>query len=298
MFRAPAEDEITPALQGEWFALQAIMLTAQGKGAESRDLAQQALQLLPSNETQVRSMTEMALANAYEQLLDYGRARQVLESMIHHARATSDFTSEVFGVSLLGRMVLHQGELHTTYEIASHVLRQMEHNGTFSPFSATLFGELAQVYYHWHQFAQAREYFSRSVQWSTVGGFSDAEIYHSVFLSRLFQMEGDLQASLREIEKSLRLMETAAPALVGEEVVSQQVSIFLACNRLPEAQTALNAYGFAFEQGFDYPSLILKQSSHIPKPCYTTVPFGFSYTGPKADMNSRIYIRGSGWLSS
>ena len=246
MFPARDEKEITPALRGEWCALQAITLTAQGKGAESRDLAEHALQLLPDDETQVRSMTHMALANAYEQLQDYEHARQVLETMVQRARESNDFTSEVFGVSLFGRMVLHQGELHTTHEVVSHVLRQMELDAAFSPFSATLYGELAQVYYHWHQFAEAREYFSRSVQWSTLGGFSDAEIYHSVFLSRLFQMEGDLQASLREIEKSLRLMETAAPALVREEVVSQQVSIFLACDRLPEAQTAAECLRVCF----------------------------------------------------
>jgi LuxR family maltose regulon positive regulatory protein len=131
----------------------------------------------------------------------------------------------------------------------------MEHQKAFSPFSATLFGELAQVHYHWHQFAEARDYFSRSVQWSTLGGFSDAEIYHSVFLSRLFQMEGDLQSAVREIEKAVYLMETAAPALVREEVVAQQVSIFLGLDRLADAQNALSAYGFSFEPEFSYPKL-------------------------------------------
>jgi LuxR family maltose regulon positive regulatory protein len=152
-------------------------------------------------------------------------------------------------------MLLQQGELHTTYQIVSHVLQRVDHQGAFSPFSATLFGELAQVHYHWHQFAEAREYFSRSVHWSTLGGFSDAEIYHSVFLSRLFQMEGELHASLQEIEKAVHLMQTAAPALVREEVVAQQVSIFLALDRVTDAQNALKDYGFAFEDGFSHPAL-------------------------------------------
>ena len=255
MFLERAENEIKPVLQGEWFALQAILLNAQGQATESRDLAEKALQLLPDDETLVRSMTYMALSNTYEQAQDYERARQVLETMIQRARTRNDLTSEVFGSSLLARMVLQQGELHTTYQIVSDALKRMEQQNAFSPFSATLFGELAQVHYHWHQFAEARDYFSRSVQWSTLGGFSDAEIYHSVFLSRLFQMEGDLQASLREIEKAVHLMRTAAPALVREEVVAQQVSIFLALNRLMEAQNALATYGFTFEAGFSHPVL-------------------------------------------
>jgi DNA-binding NarL/FixJ family response regulator len=95
------------------------------------------------------------------------------------------------------------------------------------------------------------------VELSTLGGFSDAEIYHSVFLSRLFQMEGDLQASMREMEKALDRMRTAAPALVNEEVISQQVSIDLALDRLAAAQTALKPYGFAFEDGFSAPGLAM-----------------------------------------
>jgi ATP/maltotriose-dependent transcriptional regulator MalT len=250
MFLAQEEKEIDPTLRGEWFALQAILLNAQGKTMESHDLAEKALQLLPDVETQVRSMTYMALSNAYEQLLDYGRARQVLETMIQQARATNDFTSEIFGCSLLGRMLVQQGELHAAYQIVFQAVNRMEQAGSLSPFSATLFGELAQIYYQWHQIEKAREYFSRSVHWSRLGGFSDAEIYHGVFQSRLFQMEGNLQAAVDEIERSLRLMQTAAPALVREEVIAQQVSIFLAVHRLAETQIALKNYGFAFEDRF------------------------------------------------
>lgn len=253
MFLAQDETEIATALKGEWFAMQAILLNAQGKAAESRDLAEQALHLLPEDETQVRSMTFMALSSAYEQLLDYGRARQVLETMIQDARANKDFNSEIFGCSLLGRMVLQQGELHTAFQVVSQAVQHMEDAGAFSPFSATLFGELAQIHYHWHHIPQARDYFSRSVHWSTLGGFSDAEIYHCVFQSRLFQMEGNLQAAVDEIQKALHLVETAAPALVREEVVAQQVRIFLALNRSAEAQLALKSYGFAFEGVFVHP---------------------------------------------
>jgi hypothetical protein len=111
----------------------------------------------------------------------------------------------------------------------------MEDARTLSPFSATLFGELAQIYYQWHEIEKAREYF--------------------VFQSRLFQMEGNLQAAVDEIEKSICLMQTAAPTLVREEVLAQQVSIFLATDLLAEAQTALKNYGFAFEDGFVHPKL-------------------------------------------
>jgi LuxR family maltose regulon positive regulatory protein len=102
---------------------------------------------------------------------------------------------------------------------------------------------------------EARGCFERSVQWSLPGGFSDAQIYNSVFLSRLFQMEGKLPDSVEEIEKALDLMRTAAPSLVREEVVAQQVSIFLALDRLDAAKAALSSYGFSYDRGFLYPAL-------------------------------------------
>jgi LuxR family maltose regulon positive regulatory protein len=68
-------------------------------------------------------------------------------------------------------------------------------------------------------------------------------------------MEGDLQASVQEIEKALDWMQTAAPAFVNEEVISQQVSIYLALKRLAAAQSALKAYGFEFEGNFSHPEL-------------------------------------------
>ena len=253
-------DEIEPVLQGEWLALQSMLLNAQGKALESCRLAEEALKILPEDETQIRSLTYMGLADAYQQTLDYERAAQACEMIIRLGRQAGDLASEMFGISYLGKMVLQQGKLHSAGEIVSAALQQIERTGSFSPFSATLYGELAQVYYEWHQLEEARSYFLRSVELSIGGGFSDAEIYHGVFLSRLFQMEGDLPASILEIETALNLMKTAAPIFVREEVISQQVSILLTLDRLAEAQTALRPYGFTFEDGFSYPELAANAS--------------------------------------
>ena len=257
IFAAPQEEDIEPALWGQWLALQSMVLNAQGRAMESRDLAEQALKILPENEAQIRSMTYMGLANAYEQMLDYERANQAAEAIIQHGRAAGDLASEVFGYSFLGKLLIEQGSLHSAYEIANQAMRRIEQTSSFSPFSATLFGELAVVLYHWHRLEEARGYFSRSVEWSILGGFSDAKIYHSVFLSRLFQMAGDLQASIQEIEKALDWIQTAwmASGLVIEEVVAQQISIFLALDRFAPVQTVLKRYGFAFDDGFSYPEL-------------------------------------------
>ncbi|MFT3894258.1 MAG: LuxR C-terminal-related transcriptional regulator [Anaerolineales bacterium] len=246
-------DLVEPALLGEWFALQSMLLSYQGRTMESRDLSEKALQILPTTETQVRSMVYMALAEAYQQVFDSQRAGATYEIMIQSARESGDLTSEIMGTSLLGRMWLQQGRLHSTFQLVSQALERIEQTRSFSPFCATLYGELAQVYYQWHQLEEARRYFLLSVEWSKLGGFNDAEIYHSVFLSRLFQMEGDPQSSLREIEKALDLKRSAAPTLVGEEVIAQQVAVFIAVGRGQETERILSPFGFLFHDEFSYP---------------------------------------------
>lgn len=253
LFSDPGAGEKYTSLQGEWLALQSILLSAQGRLTESRDMAERALTFLSEEQVQVRVMTYMGLANAYRQMLDYDRAAQAAENMVQISHQAGDLASEIFGLSFLGLILLQEGKLHSACEVASRGLRLAERSGSFSPFSATLYGELAQVYYHWHRLEEARGYFERSVQWSLPGGFSDAQIYNSVFLSRLFQMEGRLQESVEEIGKALDLMQAAAPSLVGEEVVAQQVSIYLALDQVADAQLTLTRYGFEFEGGFSCP---------------------------------------------
>src|SRR5574341_15223 len=92
-------------------------------GGESRDLAERALKILPEDETQVRSMTYMGLADAYQQTLDYERAAEACERIIQQGRLAGDLASEMFGLSYLGRMFLYQGKLHSLYEIASGALQ-------------------------------------------------------------------------------------------------------------------------------------------------------------------------------
>jgi LuxR family maltose regulon positive regulatory protein len=252
--------EVEPSIQGEWLALQSLTLSAQGNAEESCTLAEQALEILPQAETQVRTMTYMSLADAYTQMLDYERAARACEMIIQQARMAGDIASELFGQSYLGRMLLQQGKLHATAEIASKALQHLEQTGAFSPFSATLYGELAQVYYEWHKLEEARSYYLRSVEMSTLGGFSDAAIYHHVFLSQVSLMEGDLQCALEEIDKALDQMRTAAPALVREEVIAQQVRVYLAEGRITEPQLALKVYGFAFEGSFTFPDLAARDN--------------------------------------
>ena len=255
MFSSIDRRDQNSSIHGEWLALQSRLLSVQGKTAESQDLANQALQILPETAVHIRSLIYINQATIYQQMLDYDHAAETFQMIVRDSQATGNFTFEILGTSGQAQMLLQQGKLHAGFEIASQGVRRLEITGKTTPFSATLYGELGQIHYHWHQLDQARSYLLRSIQASGLNGYSDPEIYHHVMLSRMFQMEEDWDASAREMQKASDLAKAIPPAMTREHVLSQQVRVDLVFSRFAAAQSLLRAEGFTFNEIFHFPDL-------------------------------------------
>jgi LuxR family maltose regulon positive regulatory protein len=243
------------SLLGEWLAIQSKLLGVQGKPQESRDLANQALEILPEADVHVRSMVYTNLATAYQQMLDYDRAAETFQLIVRNAQATGNFVFEILGLSGQAQMVLQQGQLHQGFEIASQGIKRLETTGKSTPFSATLYGELGQIHYHWHQLDLARSYLQHSIQASGLSGYSDPEIYNHVMLLHMFQMEGNWESAAREMEQAGRLAQLVPPAMIRANIIAQQVRVDLALKRSAAAQAILKPEGFSFEGAFGFPQL-------------------------------------------
>jgi LuxR family maltose regulon positive regulatory protein len=255
MFTHPQAGQADPALEARWLALQSMLLNAQGKPAESLHLCNRALEIAPQEDSQVRSMVYLGSANAYQQMDDYDHALNAFQMIIQHGQAAGNSVYELLGISGLALMAIQHGQLHFAFEITSRGIEQLERLGALPPISTGVYGELGVIHYQWHQLEQAHHYFRRAIQVSTLSGYSDAELYYGVILSRLFQIEGKLEAAAREIQKAVDLMQVNAPAAVREEVISQQVRIYLAQDRLAAAEAALRGQGFSFQDRFSFPDL-------------------------------------------
>jgi LuxR family maltose regulon positive regulatory protein len=255
LFSTLGADADDPTLQVEWLAVQSEQLISQGKPEESRALAIQAQRMLPEVDTIIRSMIYVTLAKAYQVTLDYDRAAEVFQMIVQDARRSGDITFEVLGTAGQAQMVLKQGRLHQTHKIVSEGIRRLKLSGKKVPFSATLYGELGQVYYHWRQFDPAREYMRCSMEISGKSGYSDPEIYFHLTLSKICQMEGDLDGAVREMEKASHLAGILPPAMIRANVIAQQVWVDLATDRPAAAEHLLEAEGFSFGGLFGFPAL-------------------------------------------
>lgn len=246
MFSDP-QLEVDPAWQAQWLALQASLLNAQGQPAQGIALAQQALASAPPGDHYGRSMIYTALAAAYELLDDYDRAVAAYQMLIQHGRSSANLISELLGRAGLALMAMQRGRLRFAFEVASQGIERVERSGALPPISQALYGELGEIYYQWHQLEQAHQHFQRAIHVATLSGYSDAQLYYDVILSRLHQIQGDLAGAAGHMEHALALMKAEAPAAVREEVVAQQVRVYLAQGRLPEAELALAQQGLGLE---------------------------------------------------
>lgn len=255
IFSGPGASDLGPSLQGEWLAVQSKWSSLQGKQEESRDLASQALQILPEEDFLVRSIVYVNLATTYEQMLYYNHAAEMFQMIVRNARAIGDSTFETLGISGQARMELMQGRLHLAFEIASEGIKRMEDSGKITPFGATLYGEIGQINYFWRRLDEAQKYLRQSISSSGHSGYSDPEIFNHVMLSRMAQMDDDWEAAALEVTKAHELAQRIPPAMIREELISQRVRVELAFGRLESAQAILQPEGFAFTDVFSFPDL-------------------------------------------
>ncbi len=212
----------------------------------------------------MHTMAQLELAMSYQQLSDYEQAAGMFQGIARDARGRGDFISELLGISARARLVLQQGKLHQAFQIAQEGLERMETTGKFTPFSATLFGEIGQIYYQWHRLDLADEYSLRSVQTSGHSGYIDPEMYYHIVRSKIRLMEGDWAAAEKEMEKVAELMHISPPAMIRESILAQQIRVDLAFERYRQVQAALEGEGFRFDQESGLPGLPSGSDFAIP----------------------------------
>ncbi len=247
-----------PSLQARWLALQSMLLNAQGRSQESLQMCEQALRVLPPGDDQARLMVDLELANAFRQLGDYKRAGEIFQELIRLGQATGNAVSELLGVSALALLAIQQGRLHFAFDLTTGAIERVERAGSLPPICMSIYGEIAVIHYQWHQLDRAHHYFQRAIQLGVLSGYSDADLFYSVILSRLSLVQGDLSGAARQIQKAVDLMKVQAAVVVREEVISQQVRIHLAGGDLAAAEWALNSYGAPFSDGFSFLSIDLR----------------------------------------
>ncbi len=243
------------SIKAEWLVMRSLLLNKAGKSDEGLALAGEALAIVPKQDSRVRSLAYFGLASANQAMEKYRPAVDAYQKAIQHGQAADNLIAEMLSVSSLAMMALERGQLHLANEIAAPVSNRIEQAGALSPITTVVYGILGEIHYQWYQTEKSRQHFQRALELSTLGGYKSGIINCRVLLSRLSQLAGDLEAAAQQIKEAAALMQLEIPEYVRQEVVAQQVQVYLAQDRSAAAQSVLQGQGFSFGDRFAFPTL-------------------------------------------
>lgn len=252
------------SLKAEWLVLQSLKLYMQGQPENCLDMAAQALDITPEQNRRVRSLAYYALACAHQQMEDYPQAIEAYQMAIQLGRGGENLTAEMMSIISLAQMAFDQGQLHRAYEITTPVSERLDRSDSLPPICAVIYGVLGEVYHQWYQLDQAVYYTRRTLQLCTLGAINTGVIFSHVALSRLYQLGGNIEAAAREIQTAANMVQAGAPDHFWQEIVPQQVWVYLEQGRPAAAQMALQRMGFSFEDGFGFAYPDLPPGQAIP----------------------------------
>jgi LuxR family maltose regulon positive regulatory protein len=260
-FQPGHQPQENASVRAEWLVMQSLILHyKQGHAEKGIAMATQALEIAPEHDSRVRGLVYWGLASFYQLMGDYSRAVEAYQAAIQHGRVAENLVAEMMSTTGLAGMAFEHGQLRLASEIATATSARVERSGALHPICAVIYGVFGEVYYQWLRIEQARQHMLRALQLSTLGGYNTGVISCHVLLSRLAQIEGNLETAAREVQQAVELMPVQAPDYARQEMISQQVRLYLAQHRLAEAQMALQGQGFSFRDGFSFPALPPDQS--------------------------------------
>ena len=245
------------SLEAEWFVMRSLVLQMEDRPGESEALARKALVLAPESDNHVRSLAHFALGSVLRMTETYDAALDAYRRAIQHARVAENSVAEMLSTVGLTSMAFEHGQLHLAQEIGEPVIRRIEESAVLPPISSVIYGALGEVHYQWFRLEEARHFSRRALELSMLGGYNSGRIFCRVLLCRLAQIEGDLASAARELQQAAELDQGQLPAYVRQELVAQQVRVYLARSLPGPARLALQGEGFSFASGqpFFYPEL-------------------------------------------
>lgn len=248
-------NEAEKSLKAEWFALQSLILYREGKALQSKTMATAALDNLHENEKWVHSLAYYALASSLILLNEYNQVYTAFQKSIQHGREANNTMAEMLSTLALSGIMLEQGQLQKAYEIVSRSVHQIEHSGVLHPFSAVIYAGLSDAEYHKFQLADAHRHLERAQYINSLGGSNSVAIACHIMQARLHLFEGDLELAEKEVLTAKDIIPVNASTYIHNEVLAQEVRVFLAIDRPAAVEMILQNHGFSTGNRITYPGL-------------------------------------------
>lgn len=200
--RVALEHESAPLL-GEVVIARAYIARVRGDNAQVIKLSEQALSLLPPDESSGRSIVAMNLGMAQWYR---GRIQKAKEALLEARRAGRGSGNEYVrwtAVLFLSRIQTAQGQSRQAVES----YRQMIEQGGQLPIAGLAHYDLGRLSYEWNELAAAADHLQRGLEIVRRGGSVEFEVGGCSALAFVKQAQGDSAAAQDALQRADQLLE-------------------------------------------------------------------------------------------
>lgn len=246
--KIPPETTEAGSLQADILALQSFLTLAQGHATEALSLAEKARMLTPEDNTRLIGSTALALGVAYRMEGRFDEAIASLEEALQSAQTIDDHVTAMVAVEHLALIWFQLGRLRRLIHKAEFAIERTEIISQVAPMMiGTVHAVIGQVYYEWNQVERAREMMLHGLRMAQLSGQPTSVIYVCIYLARLCQETGDLEAAACYLSEAGDALAQGGPGWARLDLVAQQVNLLVSQGNLAEAETRLRATGIPAE---------------------------------------------------
>lgn len=199
-------EELDPEITGEVAVLRTLMTAYTRFIPAAITYAQEALVLLPEDNTFLRSLAYHNLGVAYEFLDESENAYQAYENGWHLAKMSGMLILKILNGTQLGDVRYVQGRLHESETRYIEVFDSMTETEKNLPLSSMVFLGLGRLFYEWNRIDEAEKYFQQSVELSRKWEVADFLAIGLVYLLKVTDARRDWESSARIIDQIDEIM--------------------------------------------------------------------------------------------
>ena len=239
-------DADTDALSIKVSTLQALLAAWRGEISRAGDLAREALDQLPEDESFLRSIATWNLGLSYLLSGELEAGRQVLDEIVRMGQRTGNVMFAVNALCHLAELQMSQASLYEAKDTYQRALElAVDEQSQPLPVAGMPLIGLGELSREWNDFEMAKRYLNQGIgQMSQWGPFGAIDGY--ITLARIRQAEGDVEGSRDAIQQAKRIAVQFDVTELDDVIVAiHQVRLWIAQGDLELARHWLEEPGLS-----------------------------------------------------
>jgi len=238
---------------GEIATARAYTARIQGDMSRALALSNQALELLPNDQVDVRGLATWIRGLAYRYSGDVAAASQSLVETHTLSQASSQIGLALTAIDNLAKVQVMEGHLRQANETRRQAFELIGRQAReHLPITSLIYIGLSGLLYEWNDLEAALGQVSKGIRLARQGELTGPLLHAYVKLARVKQAQGDAESALAAIQDAAQLVRGHAATLHAAEVTAFRVRLWLAQGNLEAAARWARECGLSVDDELAY----------------------------------------------